>query len=73
MTSFGVLDQTHGDAPVLVQVPHASTTIPDEVRAGLLVDDELADELLRLTDHRTDVLAAGTAALGATRDGKRSS
>jgi N-formylglutamate deformylase len=63
-----VLPPTAGDAPVLVHVPHASTVVPGEVRAELLLsDEELAGELARLTDHRTDVLAAGTAALGATR------
>jgi N-formylglutamate deformylase len=55
-------------APVLVHVPHAGTTIPADGRAGLLLDDAaLATELRLLTDHRTDVLAAGTGRLGATR------
>lgn len=54
-------------APLIAHVPHASTRIPSDVRAELLLsDDELADELLRLTDHYTDELFAGVAELGAT-------
>ncbi len=46
-------------SPLLVHVPHASTTIPDDVRAGLLLDDvELAAELATMTDWYTDRLAA---------------
>ena len=53
--------------PVVAHVPHASTTIPVDVRAELLIsDDELADELLRLTDHFTDELFTGLSKLGAT-------
>jgi len=49
-----------GDAssPYIVHVPHSSTTIPDDVRAHLLLDDEaLAEELRLMTDARTDELA----------------
>ena len=49
-----------GDAssPYIVHVPHSSTSIPDDVRAGLLLDDDaLAEELGRMTDARTDELA----------------
>ncbi len=54
--------------PVIAHVPHASTVIPQDVRAGLLLSDaELADELSRLTDHFTDELFAGLAELGVTR------
>ena len=54
-------------APIIAHVPHASTVIPEEVRAELLLsDEELAGELLRLTDHHTDTLFAGLAELGAT-------
>lgn len=43
---------------VIVHVPHASREIPDEVRAGLLLDDEaLARELDAMTDAFTDVVA----------------
>jgi N-formylglutamate deformylase len=66
--AFEVLAPTTSPAPVLVHVPHASRTIPAEVRRGIVLDDAaLAREVLRLTDHRTDVLATGTAAHGATR------
>jgi N-formylglutamate deformylase len=45
-------------SPYVVHVPHSSTTIPDDVRAGLLLDDdELAEELRLMTDARTDELA----------------
>jgi N-formylglutamate deformylase len=48
-----------GGSPVLLHVPHASTVIPPEVRAGLLLDDdELAAELAAMTDARTDHIAA---------------
>ena len=54
-------------APVIAHVPHASTAIPVDVRAELVLsDDELADELLRLTDHDTDRLFAGLSELGVT-------
>jgi N-formylglutamate deformylase len=54
--------------PVLVHIPHAGTRVPASVRETLLLDDDaLATELRLLTDHRTDVLAAGTGELGATR------
>ncbi|MFA9430677.1 N-formylglutamate amidohydrolase [Egicoccus sp. AB-alg2] len=65
---FEVLPPAAAPRPLVVHVPHAGTHVPPDVRAGLLLDDAgLAEELRRLTDHRTDVLAAGTAALGATR------
>ena len=54
-------------APIIAHVPHASTAIPADVREELLLsDEELADELLRLTDHHTDGLFAGLSGLGAT-------
>lgn len=49
-----------GDAssPYVVHVPHSSTRIPDDVRAGLLLDDDaLAEELRLMTDAHTDELA----------------
>jgi N-formylglutamate amidohydrolase len=54
-------------APIIAHVPHASVVIPPDVRAEILLsDDELADEILRLTDHFTDELFADLAQLGAT-------
>lgn len=59
---------TTAATPLIAHVPHAATHIPLAVREELLVsDDELADELLRLTDWYTDELFAGLADLGATR------
>jgi N-formylglutamate deformylase len=59
---------TTDPAPVVVHVPHASTWIPPDVRTDLEVgDDRLASELLRLTDHRTDVLTDGVVRCGASR------
>ena len=46
-------------SPLLVHVPHASTAIPAEVRADLLLDDAALDaELDAMTDWYTDRLAA---------------
>lgn len=54
-------------APIVAHVPHASTVVPDEVRAELLVPPmEQAQELLRLTDWYTDELFAGLRDRGAT-------
>ena len=54
-------------APVVAHVPHASTVIPDDVRAELLISHaELADELLRLTDWYADALFGGLRDQGAT-------
>jgi N-formylglutamate deformylase len=49
-----------GDASssYIVHVPHSSTSIPDDVRAQLLLgDDALAEELRLMTDARTEELA----------------
>ena len=54
-----------GDAscPYVVHVPHSSTTIPHDVRAQLLLDDDaLAAELRQMTDARTAELASLAAA-----------
>ncbi len=58
-----------GDAvPIIVHVPHSAVYLPRDVRAGILLsDEELRDELLAMTDHRTDVLAEDTGTIGATR------
>jgi N-formylglutamate amidohydrolase len=48
------------DSPVILHVPHGSRTVPDAVRAGiLLADAELAAELDLLTDAHTGLIAAG--------------
>ncbi len=52
--------------PVVAHVPQAGTWIPPEVRAGILLDDEdLARELLVMTDHHTDALFGWTTRHGA--------
>ncbi len=54
-------------SPLVAHLPHASTVIPDEVRAEFLIPHAaLSDELLRLTDWYTDELFAGLSELGAT-------
>jgi N-formylglutamate amidohydrolase len=51
----------------VIHLPHASTTIPASVRNDLLLsDEELALELVRMTDHFTDELVS-TALPGAPR------
>jgi len=41
----------------ILHVPHSSNIIPEEERAGIILnDDELADELLKMTDWFTDEL-----------------
>lgn len=54
--------------PLVVHVPHAGTAIPDDVRAGILLDDAaLRAELVALTDWHTDALfGPPAAATGAT-------
>ena len=45
-------------SPVILHVPHASRTIPGEVRSSLTVtDDQLAAELDEITDAHTDIIA----------------
>lgn len=45
-------------SPVILHVPHASRTIPSEIRSSLTVtDDQLAAELDEITDAHTDVIA----------------
>ncbi len=55
------LSITPGDAPLIVSIPHAGTTIPDDVTG--LVSLDLAR---RDADHHVDRLYAFAAALGAT-------
>ncbi|MFO7781638.1 MAG: N-formylglutamate amidohydrolase [Spirochaetia bacterium] len=48
---------------ILIHVPHASTHIPPDLRDDfLLTDDELAQELLLMTDRYTDEMARAMAA-----------
>lgn len=42
---------------VVIHIPHSSTHIPQEIRSGIVLDDEqLEDELLKMTDRYTDEL-----------------
>ncbi|MBM7439785.1 N-formylglutamate amidohydrolase [Streptomyces sp. HB132] len=46
-------------SPVLLHVPHSSRTVPEQVRGGILLDDEaLESELDHITDSHTARLAA---------------
>ncbi|MFI8167514.1 N-formylglutamate amidohydrolase [Streptomyces sp. NPDC085931] len=59
--SFGLLA---GDdrSPVILHVPHSARALPDDVRAGIVLDDEaLARELDHITDAHTDRLAEAAA------------
>jgi N-formylglutamate deformylase len=65
---FSVVPPARGDVPVVVHVPHSATALPADVRAALLLTDtELAAELRRMTDHRTEQLASDVGELGVTR------
>ena len=53
---------------VVLHVPHASMRVPDDVRAGIVLDDAaLATELLASTDLHTDMLVAGLGTLDTDR------
>ena len=44
-------------SPILLHLPHASKTIPDDLRHEILLSDrDLQDEINRLTDHATDLI-----------------
>ncbi|MGW0120621.1 N-formylglutamate amidohydrolase [Streptomyces sp. NPDC003327] len=52
------------DSPVILHVPHSSRAVPDDVRAGIVLDDDaLARELDHITDAHTAALAAEAAGL----------
>lgn len=53
---------------VVLHVPHSSRVIPDEVRAGIVLDDDaLAADLDAITDARTDEIALQAADLAGLR------
>ena len=57
MPPFEIVRPTVAAIPVLAHVPHASTTIPAQERAAILLDDAaLAREVVRMTDWHTDRL-----------------
>lgn len=65
---FDIVRPSRGSSPIVVHIPHSATTLPADVREQLLLDDtELAEELRRMTDHRTDQLALDVGQHGATR------
>ncbi|MDN3264846.1 N-formylglutamate amidohydrolase [Streptomyces sp. CSDS2] len=67
VTSFDLLPGAP-DSPVLLHVPHSSRAIPDDVRAGIVLDDGgLERELDRITDAHTAELAERAAALAGVR------
>jgi N-formylglutamate amidohydrolase len=59
MSRFEVLRASeNARLPLLVHVPHSSTSVPAEYRADFVVSDaELESELLTMTDRYTDELA----------------
>ena len=66
--TFRVKRPLVGLAPIVAHIPHCSTLIPHDVRTQILLDDdELARELVRLTDWYTDRLYGFTANLGASQ------
>lgn len=47
-----------GHSPLVIHVPHSGTSVPDDVRRDLLLDDaELAAEIGKMTDWHTDRIA----------------
>ena len=56
------------ESPVILHVPHASRALTAAARAGILLDDDALDEELdRLTDAYTDVIARRAAATATVR------
>ncbi|MEU1476596.1 N-formylglutamate amidohydrolase [Streptomyces sp. NPDC001668] len=66
MPSFDLLPGA-GESPVILHVPHSSREIPDDVRAGIVLDDSaLERELDHLVDAHTAELAEEAARLART-------
>jgi N-formylglutamate amidohydrolase len=62
---YRVISPTGPPIPLVVHVPHASTLIPPDVRAEILLDDvALGRELVRMTDWHVDRLLAWVPAAG---------
>ncbi|MFI8501556.1 N-formylglutamate amidohydrolase [Streptomyces sp. NPDC085524] len=57
-----------GTSPVILHVPHSSRTVPESVRAGIVLDDgALERELDHITDsHTADIAAAAAAGCAVT-------
>ncbi|WP_420707635.1 N-formylglutamate amidohydrolase [Streptomyces sp. NRRL S-1022] len=67
VTSFDLLPGDP-DSPVLLHVPHSARAIPEDVRAGIVLDErELQRELDRITDAHTAEIAERAAALAGVR------
>jgi N-formylglutamate amidohydrolase len=50
------------DSPVILHVPHSARAVPEDVRAGIVLDDDaLRLELDHITDSHTAEIAAGAA------------
>jgi N-formylglutamate amidohydrolase len=65
--TFEIIPPTGARGTIVGHVPHASTFIPADVRAEILLDDaELEREILHLTDSHTDDLFAWLANRGTT-------
>ncbi len=61
LPNFASSAANQDEASWVIHLPHASTVIPASVRAELLLSDQdLALELLRMTDHLTDELVGTT-------------
>ena len=56
---------TDSQIPLIANIPHSSTFIPQKIRESfVLTDAELSDELLRMTDYYTDELFSAVTDIG---------